>query len=77
MKKINKYLYGFLLGTMTVGLVACDDFDEINLSPSAAGAESMRPDYLLATSFQKAQQNPNDHERVFVYNWASIGPVIR
>ncbi len=66
MKKINKYLYGFLLGTMTVGLVACDDFDEINLSPSAAGAESMRPDYLLATSFQKAQQNQNDNERVFV-----------
>ena len=76
MKKINKYLYGFLLGTMTVGLVACDDFDEINLSPSAAGAESMRPDYLLATSFQKAQQNPNDNERVFVYNWASIARVI-
>lgn len=76
MKKINKCLYGFLLGTMTVGLVACDDFDEINQSPSAAGTESMRPDYLLATSFQKAQQNPNDNERVFVYNWASIARVI-
>ncbi len=76
MKKINKYLYGFLLGTMTVGLVACDDFDEINLSPSAAGAESMRPYYLLATSFQKAHQNPNENERVFCYNWASISRVI-
>ena len=76
MKRMNKYLYGLLMGTMTVGLAACSDFEELNISPSAAGAESMHPDYLLATSFQKAQQNPNDNERVFVYNWASIARTI-
>lgn len=76
MKNINKYFYGLLLGTATIGLVACSDFDEINVDPSAAGMESMRPDYMLSTSFQKAQQNPNDNERVFVYNWASIARVI-
>lgn len=76
MKTINKYLYGLLLGTATVGLAGCSDFEDINVDPSAAGVESMRPDYMLATSFQKAQQNPNDNERVFVYNWASITRVI-
>jgi len=76
MKKMNKYFIGATIGAVSLSLASCSDFEEINQSPSAAGVESVHPDYLLATSFQKAQQNPNDNERVFVYNWASITRVI-
>ena len=76
MKKMNKYFIGAAIGAVSLSLASCSDFEEINQSPSAAGIDNVHPDYLLATSFQKAQQNPNDNERVFVYNWASIARVI-
>lgn len=75
MKRINIF-ESVIIGAFFIGLASCSDFEDINQSPSAAGVESMHPDYLLATSFQKAQQNPNDGERVFIYNWASIVRVI-
>ena len=72
MKHITKYILGI---TLVAALASCKDFDSININPSAAGDDAVRADYLLATSFQQAQQNPNDAERVFVYNWASIARV--
>lgn len=76
MKAMNKYFIGLVLGGMTLGLASCSDFDEINSNPSAVTADKVNADWFLAESFGAVQQNPNDNERVFVYNWASISRVI-
>ena len=58
------------------GATSCDDFEEINFSPSAAGESYIHPDYALNKSFYEAQMDPDIAERVFVYNWASITRII-
>lgn len=72
MKKHKKLFSIGLAAFIGLSFMACDDFDDINKNPSAAGSEYVRPDWALNKSFQYAQMNPNDGERVFPYFWASI-----
>ena len=73
MKKVNKLLFSLVMGAALMGgATSCDDFEEINFSPSAAGESYIHPDYALNKSFYEAQMDPDIAERVFVYNWASI-----
>ncbi len=38
MKKVNKLLFSLVMGAALMGgATSCDDFEEINFSPSAAG----------------------------------------
>ena len=76
MKKINKYLFlGLTMGALTVGSTSCDDFDEINIDPSTAGVEVVKPYYALDQSIVQAQQDPHIQERIFVYNWADAARI--
>ena len=77
MKKVNKLLFSLVMGAALMGgATSCDDFEEINFSPSAAGESYIHPDYALNKSFYEAQMDPDIAERVFVYNWASITRII-
>lgn len=77
MKTTNNYFLGALAcAGLALAMASCSDFDDINKNPSAVTAENVRADWFLAESFGAVQQNPNDNERVFVYNWASISRVI-
>lgn len=76
MKNINKFLYlGLTLGALTFGSTSCDDFDEINIDPSTAGVEVVKPYYALNQSIIGAQQDPHIQERIFVYNWADAARI--
>ena len=76
MKKYNKLFFTLAMGAALMGgTTSCDDFEEINLSPSAAGEEYIHPDYPLNKSFYEAQMDPDIAERVFVYNWGSIARI--
>ena len=64
------------MGAALVGVTtSCDDFEEINVDPSVAGVEVVKPYYALNASIVNAQQDPHIHERIFVYNWASAARV--
>lgn len=77
MKKYNKLFFTLAMGAALMGgTTSCSDFEEINLSPSAAGEQYIHPDYPLNKSFYEAQMDPDIAERVFAYNWASIARVI-
>ena len=67
--KLNKIL---AITAGLVALVSCNDFEEINKNPKAAGAEDLKPYWALDKSIMSDQQNPNDAERVFVLYWADI-----
>ncbi len=67
--KIYRIL-AFAAGLLT--LAACQDFEEINKNPKAAGAEDLKPYWALNKAIISDQQNPNDAERVFVLYWADI-----
>ena len=54
---------------------SCDDFEEINVDPSVAGVEVVKPYYALNAAIVNAQQDPHIHERIFVYNWASAARI--
>lgn len=69
---IHKWILGLGAAIMAFSLASCSDFDDINVDPSAAGAEYMHPDYALNKSIYEAQMDPDIAERVFVYNWCSI-----
>ena len=77
MKKYNKLFFTLAMSAALMGgATSCSDFEEINLSPSAAGEQYIHPDYPLNKSFYEAQMDPDIAERVFAYNWASIDRVI-
>lgn len=77
MKTYNNYFLGLtMMAAVMAGTTSCDDFIEINQSPSAAGSEYIHPDYPLNKSFYEAQMDPDIAERVFVYNWASAVRII-
>ena len=57
------------------GTTSCDDFEEINVSPSVAGKEVVKPYYALNNSIIGAQQSPHEAERIAVYNWASAARI--
>ena len=64
------------MGAALVGVTtSCDDFEEINVDPSVAGVEVVKPYYALNASIINAQQDPHIHERIFVYNWASAARI--
>ena len=51
MKKVNKLLFSLVMGAALMGgATSCDDFEEINFSPSAAGESYIHPDYALNKS---------------------------
>lgn len=76
MKNYNKLFIGFGLCAGLMGsTTSCSDFDDINTSPSAAGAEYVKPHYALDQSIIDAQQNPDVAERTVVYNWASAARI--
>ena len=73
MKKFNKIFFSLAMGAaLMAGTASCNDFEEINLDPSAAGEEYIHPDYPLNKSFYEAQMDPDIAERVFVINWSSV-----
>ena len=77
MKKINKIFFTLAMGAALMGgTTSCDDFEEINLSPSAAGESFIHPDYALNKALYEAQMDPHVGERVFPYNWGSIARII-
>ena len=48
MQKGNKLLFSLVMGAALMGgATSCDDFEEINFSPSAAGESYIHPDYAL------------------------------
>ena len=63
------------MGALTLGSTSCDDFDEINIDPSTAGIEVVKPYYALNQSIVQAQQDPHIQERIFVYNWADAARI--
>ncbi len=58
------------------GATSCDDFEEINFSPSAAGESYIHPDYALNKNFFMRRKWTRILQNVFVYNWASITRII-
>ena len=76
MKKYNKLFFTLAMGAALMGgATSCDDFEEINISPSVAGAEVVKPYYALNNSIIGAQQSPHEAERIAVYNWASAARI--
>ena len=76
MKKYNKLFFTLAMSAALMGgTTSCDDFEEINLAPDAAGEQYIHPDYPLNKSFYEAQMDPDIAERVFVYNWGSIARI--
>ena len=64
MKKIGMLLAAFVL------IVSCDDFEEINVNPTAASADQVQVEYFINGSIIGAQQDPHIAERVFVLYWS-------
>lgn len=65
-------ILGSALALLALGTVtSCDDFEEVNTSPTAVTADKVKPYYSLAKSIRGAQQDPNIAERLFVLNWAA------
>ena len=76
MKKYNKLFFTLAMGAaLMAGTTSCDDFEEINISPSVAGEEVAKPYYALNNSIIGAQQSPHEAERIAVYNWASAARI--
>ena len=76
MKKYNKLFFTLTMGAaLMAGTTSCDDFEEINISPSVAGVEVVKPYYALNNSIIGAQQSPHEAERIAVYNWASAARI--
>ena len=76
MKKYNKLFFTLAMGAaLMTGTTSCDDFEEINISPSVAGEEVVKPYYALNNSIIGAQQSPHEAERIVVYNWASAARI--
>lgn len=76
MKKYNKLFFTLAMGAaLMAGTTSCDDFEEINISPSVAGEEVVKPYYALNNSIIGAQQSPHEAERIAVYNWASAARI--
>lgn len=60
-----------LLGLLSV--TNCSRFDDINISPTAANASDVQPEYFLNSSILGAQMNPDTAERSFVLYWEGGG----
>lgn len=76
MKKYNKLFFTLAMGAALMGgATSCSDFEEINISPSVAGAEVVKPYYALNNSIIGAQQDPHIAERIAVYQWASAARI--
>ena len=76
MKKYDKLFFTLAMGAALMGgTTSCDDFEEINVSPSVAGKEVVKPYYALNNSIIGAQQSPHEAERIAVYNWASAARI--
>lgn len=69
MKKFFKNISLLGLGALAMSMVACNDFEEINIDPTAVGEELILPSYLLANSIFLAQQDPHIAERAFILYW--------
>jgi len=67
MKNIKFIMSIFVLIAMIS--FSCSDFDEINTSPTAVGADKVQIEYFINNSIIKAQQNPHIAERMFILNW--------
>ena len=54
---------------MIAMLGSCDDFEEINQSPTAATSDQVQVEYFINNSIIGAQMNPDVAERSFVLYW--------
>lgn len=54
-------------------LASCDNFDEININPTAANADQVQVEYFINNSIIGAQMNPDVAERSFVLYWKTAG----
>lgn len=58
-------------------IASCDDFEELNIDPKAAGVEQVQVEYFLNNSIIGAQMDPHIHERAFVLYWGVAGRMHR
>ena len=62
-----------LVLAMVAMLSSCDNFDEINVNPTAANADQVQVEYFINNSIIGAQMNPDVAERSFVLYWKTAG----
>ncbi|UFH34302.1 SusD/RagB family nutrient-binding outer membrane lipoprotein [Flavobacterium acetivorans] len=62
-----------LVLAMIATLASCDNFEEINIDPTAANAEQVQVEYFINSSIIGAQMNPDVAERSFVLYWKTAG----
>lgn len=60
------------LAFLSMGVMSCDDFEDINKNPISVGPEQVKPYYSLSRSIIGAQMNPDIAERLFVIYWSAI-----
>lgn len=72
MKKNIIYKASLLLSVILLTF-SCDDFEEINVNPTAASVEQVQVEYFINNSIIGAQMNPHVAERAFVLYWKSAG----
>lgn len=67
--KNNKLRQSILTVLVLIFFGACNDFEDINTSPTAVGPDKVQIEYLINNSIIQAQQNPHIAERMFILNW--------
>lgn len=70
---IKKYKIGAFALVLLGSLVACSDFEEINVDPVAANADQVQVEYFINNSIIGTQQDPHISERAFVLYWKAAG----
>ncbi|MDF2475726.1 MAG: SusD/RagB family nutrient-binding outer rane lipoprotein [Sphingobacterium sp.] len=63
---LSKIALAIALGS---AITSCTKLEDINIDPTAANDEQVRPEYFLNNSIIGAQQDPEIAERLFVYAW--------
>lgn len=71
MKKIHKIFSVLFAGSLL--FTACSDFEDINISPTAASSDQVNVAYVINESITKAQQDPDVAERSFILYWKVAG----
>ncbi|GGK47246.1 MULTISPECIES: SusD/RagB family nutrient-binding outer membrane lipoprotein [Flavobacteriaceae] len=72
MKKNIIYKASLLLSVILLTF-SCDDFEEINVNPTAASADQVQVEYFINNSIIGTQMNPHVAERAFVLYWKAAG----
>ena len=67
MKRItSKIAIAIMISTLAT---SCNKFEEMNIDPTLADEQQVRPEYFLNNAIIGAQQDPHIGERVYIYYW--------